>query len=748
MPKEDIYLFSLIIQNLGTVIKNSVLYPASHPIFEFSIKNFKSSLDKWFLEKEKLDIGISPDSILLDGDFVDQKSELYREVGSYLHAQGVSAVTFRKGVSAEELKDMFKFLKKDAKLMREGGSSESVIPQGEHITIKAVDYSLLLEGGEGGLSEGDEELWRTLTSVSDESRRGKLPEERKEFMRNFLQESKASSTVLNKIYRDAVSRLEGNETVDRTRESIARIYGYMSRNPEGVPDTDRTDMGKIVSRLDPEFVMRLFSPGSVDGQSFDLAGEMMKDVPDEFVAGFMESLIKSSGEFNENLLKVFERLSPGGAREGKIVSMMVGRLSDTQVFDHAALAEIQISIKEVFASNPESGFMSQMYNLTVDTFIDRKASKMNLPKELVAIVESYNRATEEEGFKGQEAELILNLMWHETDPVDFGRLCSRLKEILPELFRIRDVNRLKDIFAFFFEEMPPEKKDSSGMREEVGNVIKVLRGDSVVRQLVLLLAGSDEAGAELAVLMLEKVRGSEMLRILLNEFCSEEKDGRRNNLALVLKKLSPEEVDVITERIKISDSRTARELFNAIKRTVPDRARGFVSEIMFIEDLAIRREILEDFVPETEDERSVMKIMIKKEKDAGLRRKAIIAMLKTKNNVAVNDLFACVGKSWGGNELLTEIVEMSGEMGSAEAVPYLVKLLERSDIFKRGEKIKFASVVALGRIRNEEAMDAVKRAVSKSTKAVRDICGVILRLKDKDPQKNIKPETPLDGYQG
>ena len=749
IPKNDLKLFSLIIQNLGTVIKNSILYPVSHPISELSIKNFKSSLDKWLIEKEVLDIGIAPESILLDGNFVDQKSELYQEVGSHLHSHGVSAISFRKGLVMKELVDMFKFLKKDAKLMREGGALESTIPSLDHITIKAVDYSLLLEEGEGGgLSEGDEELWRNLTSVSEESRRGKLPEEREEFIRNFLQDSKNSATVLNKIYKDAVSRLEGDETVTRTRESIARIYDYMARNPEGVPETARTDIGKIVSRLDPEFVLRLFSPDSVDGQDFDLAGEIMKEVPDEFVAGFVESLIKSSGGLNENLLKVFERLSPGGAREGKIVSMVAGRLSDTQAFTHEALAEIQMSIKEVFATNPESGFMSQMYNLTVDTFIDRKATMMNLPKDLVSMVESYDRAATEEGFKGQEAELILNLMWHETDQVDLSRLCARITGILPELFRIRDIPRLKDIFSFFFEEMEAKNRSLPGIKDEINNVITVLREDSVIKQIVLLLAGSDEKGADDTVFMLEKIRGPEMLRILLDSFCSEQKDGRRNNLALMFKKLHSEEVDTVVERIKISDSRAARELLGVVKQAFPERARLFVTEIMSIDDPAVRREILEDFIPETEDARSALKVMLKKEKDPGLKRQAIIAMLGTKDGVVVGDLFSSAGRVSGENKLLTEIIETSGEINSAAAVPYLVKLLKRRDVFRREEKIKLASVVALGRIRNEEALDAIRKAASGGTEAVKTICDVILRLEDEKIKNKPKAGSSSDGDQG
>lgn len=736
ISKENLKLFSLIMQNLGTIIKNSVLYPVSHPISELSIKNFKVSIDKWFSANETLNIGISPDSVLLDGNFIDKKNVLYREVGSHLHAHGISAIFFRKGLDINELMGMFKFLKDEAKLMREGNSAALKIPEFEHITIKSVDYSLLLEGEGGHLSEGDEGLWRMLTDVSSESRRGKLPEEREEFIRNFLKDSKRSAMVLNKIYKDAVLKLEGDDAVSKTRESFARIYDYVSKNPEGVGDSARTDIGKIVSRLDPDFVVRLFSPGIVDGRDFDFTREMMKDVPDEFVAGFIESLVRSSGGFNENLLKVFERISPGGAREGKIASIVAERLSEASAITRESLTEMQMSIKEVFASNPGSGFMSQMYNLTVDTFIDRKAAKMNLPKDLVAMVESYNKELEDGGFKGQETELILNLMWYETDAAAFERLSARLKKTIPGLLISRDISSIKDIISLFFVEEIGNKRKISGAEHNIKNFKDDLKKESFIREITTLLAGSDEKKAVEAAFILKKLSSPGMVNAVLDEFCREEKEGRRNNLFLVLGNLSYEEMDILAERIKMSDSRSARELFSLFKKKVPDKAKKLALELLNSNDISVKTDILDDLIPETEEERSSIKNILKHETDPVLRRKAIMSLFKTKERADVEDLFLFAAQTGGNNELLMEVIEIAGEMGSRESVNSLGAILGLRDIFNRNEKIKFSAVVALGRIRNEEAIGAVKKAYGKCSGKVRDICDVVLKLENV-PKKNV-----------
>ncbi len=746
--KDEHKLFGLIIQNLGTVIKNSVLYPVSHPISEISIKNFKASLDKWFLASDVLDVGISQDSVLLSGEFVDKKNELYREVASHLHSHGISSLCFKKGLATSELTEMFRFLKKDAKLIREGGDPGEIVPVLEHILIGTVDYSTLLEGTGGAVSKSDEELWKSLTNVSQESLQGRLPREREEFIRQFLGDSRSSASVLNRIYRDAVSRMEGDDAVTRTRESIARIYDYISRNPDGVSSTAREDIGKIVSRLDPEFVMRLFSPARVDNRDFDLAGEMMKDVPDEFVAGFIESLIKSSGGFNENLLKVFERLSPGGAREGRIVSMVAGRFAEAQAVDNAALAEIQMSIKEVFAANPESSFMSQMYNLTVDTFVDRKAAAMDLPKELVAMVESYARSRSEENFKKQESELVLNLMWYENDPADYSRLCSRITGIVPELFRIRDIDAVKDIFMFFLGADGPGNRTMPGIKEENDRVTAFLNGESVIKQTLSFLASSDEMGAQTAAFVFNMIRNQYSFGMLLDEFCREGKPGRRNNLSLALKDLSEVETDVLAERVKSADPRNSGELYGLMREACPERARKLVVDIASIGDIALKRHILDGFVPGTEEEFAALMTMLRKEKDPFLVRKAVMAVLSGGDPRVVGEIFSYASGALAPGGLLEEIIDVSGEIGSGASVGHLGRIIEKRDILGRNEKIKTAAAVALGRIQSPEAIETLKRSASKAPKAVKDICDVILNLKGKKEESPAKGGISGEGYEG
>ncbi len=734
ISKQDLKLFRFIVQNLVTVIKNSTLYPATHPISEFSLKNFKTSLDDWFAEKETLEIGITPYTLILGGSFPDKTNELYREVASYFHSRGVAAVSFLKGLEISELQGMFKFLRKNAKLAREGQVSEEQLPDLGHISVKLLDYSELLASAAGeSLSEEDEKVWKALTDVHEGPFGEDLPHERKDFILDFLKDAKRSAAVLNRVYREAVMRLEGDEAVRQARQSIARIYDYLSTHPAGIPGSARVDIGKILSRLDPDLLVRLFSSDKMGDNGLDLASEMMKDVPDDFVAGFVESLIKNSGGFDEYLLKVFERLSPGGQKGRKMASLVAGRLCDPRAFAHESLAEIQMAMGEILTTHPHSEFLSQVYDLTLEAIMERKAAKMNLPKSLVSMAEAHLRDSAESGFKGIETELLLNLLWHENDPVFFGKLSGRLINLIPNLIEARDTLRLRFMFSFFFEDARKSQKEDFAISREVRRCADTLRGESVVRGVTALLAGSVDKNAEDAVFMLEKIKSPEMAGMVLDEFCSERKESRRKNIMMALEKFTGRELDVLADRINISGGEIAAELFTVLRGRDPERSRILMFELMKSGSSSARMEILESFVPETPEEKRAMRSALKREKDGRLRRKVMAAIFKTGDRAEVSDLFHSAGKLFANREFLLELIEMAGETSAQEAVPALARFVTASRFFGPSEKIKLAAVVSLGRIRNDEALEVIREAEINGSHGIRSICGTILSLEPKSP---------------
>jgi len=162
LRKEKIELCDSLIKSLGLALKNSALYPPDHPAFISSIESFKSILDKWLINGEKLEIGISPDNILLNGTFVKKTGDLYGEVADNLHKKGLIALSFTSDSDPAELLRFFSFLKNDAKVIAEKGGIAKNVGALATLIIKETDYSSLLTSAKTAPAANNNDIWRSL----------------------------------------------------------------------------------------------------------------------------------------------------------------------------------------------------------------------------------------------------------------------------------------------------------------------------------------------------------------------------------------------------------------------------------------------------------------------------------------------------------------------------------------------------------------------------------------------------------
>ncbi len=183
LAEEKIKVFNSVIRDFHIAIKNSVFYSSDHPIATYSINNFRASLYEWFSLWDKLILGITQDDLFLDGNPFEKKEGYYGEVANYLHVRGMSAIIFMKGLNTEDLIQFFSIIRQDRKSIVEQGGVVKHLSSVDHIQIKELDYSNLLVKGDTGRSESEEDrVWHFLSDIAQESKQGKLPESKAEFL--------------------------------------------------------------------------------------------------------------------------------------------------------------------------------------------------------------------------------------------------------------------------------------------------------------------------------------------------------------------------------------------------------------------------------------------------------------------------------------------------------------------------------------------------------------------------------------
>ena len=727
LSKEKMNQLDLLIQNLSTTVKNSVLYSESHPVFEFSIKNLKASIEDWLGQEKDLELGISQDNILIGGKYLRESNALYAEVAEHFHSRGVIALYVSKGVEDKELTELFSFLKEDPRVIRKNGGINKNIKKLTHLRIKEIDYSELLASAREGVTEEEKDLWQSLASITEEMKKGVLPESKSEFLDQFLANDKKSSSALNKIYRDAVNKLEDEETSKNMQESIARMYEYFEKGVSEDEGKSKKDLTRIISRLEPDLLVRLFNPATIDGKTFNLAEKITKGFSDDFIADFVGSLISEEGEVNENLLKVFDKLVPDVGKANNVASMVTDKLMQEKLIDTDSLSELQISIKEIFSVHPDNKFMSQMYKLTVDTFLDRKTASAIRSGRLASLVEGYIRAAKEGGFKKEQIELILNIIWHENDPGEFMKYGKKLVELFPTLLDPLDVGIIKEAVELFGEKLRPKQERDKSIIQDSDRVLKELTSAKVVDKIISAIPGSsDEEVEDMAYILGYSDAAS--TRGLIDMFLVEEDKMRRSKYGMLLSKMGGGISDNIVMRIKDSTSTATADLFKILQRSDPEKAHSIAKELVKNRSAEVRAEALKDYSIESKEDENAIYELLKKEKKPNVQDLAAAVLLKTGKEQTIKNLFEYAQKPFSGQRFLLRVIEICGELRIAGSVSFLGKVVEMRSFFNKGatNKLRIASVVSLGRIRTSLALEFIEKGLEDENENVRNLCRLIV----------------------
>jgi hypothetical protein len=433
-------------------------------------------MDKWFSNQDEFNLGISQDNLSLNGTFLEKKEDFYVEVASYLHVRGLSVLSISKGIDIKELNQFFDVIRGNRKIIKENGGILKYIKACEHVKVQELDYSALLvrENTEVAASEEDK-VWQFLFNITEEIKLGKLPDSKVKFLIDFFTDTEKSAATLNTVYKEAVNQLQDEETVENIRGSVAQICQYFEKYSSDEARKIKVKLMNVITQLHPDLISTLFEKTVSGDHEFDLAEEITRDFSESDIADFIESLVSNEDTFNENLLKVFDKLAPDAEKNDNMIMMVADRLFSKRILNPNTLSELQMSIKEIFKKHPESNFMNQIYKITVDAVVNKKIDTLVYVARLSPLINKFVQSMEEGELKKDKLWLLLNILWFEDNPAEFNTFTEKIVSILPDLLDSKDTARLKDVVEFFTEMTRPEQQKDESMVEEIkGGLQKII----------------------------------------------------------------------------------------------------------------------------------------------------------------------------------------------------------------------------------------------------------------------------------
>ena len=727
--KQPLEFYDQIVRAFNLAIKNSALYTIDHPICSSSIDNFRATLGKWFASGEKLELGISQDNVFFNGQTVKEGDIRYTEVAEYLHQRGIISLTFIDGITINELNEFFGFIKNDRRTVREKGGVLKNMPGTPHLKIKEIDYSSLLVKTKKEPTTEEEAVWQSLFKIVEEGDKGELPDSKMEFLAGFFENSKESARVLNKVYKEAVNSLQDDATVEEIRETVGKVCRYFEKYSKPEAKKMKVNLVEVVSQLHPDLINMLFEKTVVNGEDFDLAEEITDDFSDSYIAGFIESLVSNEDTFNENLLKVFDKLAPGADKASNIVSMVADKLFSKRILNPATLSKMQMSIKEIFNNHPESGFMTQMHKITVDAVVNKKIDTLVYVARLSPLINKFVQSMEEGQLKKEEIWLLLNVLWLENDAEEFRTFGEKLVDILPELLDSKEIERVKEMLEFFTEKQRPEQRENDAMVSATNALVDKITAKETKDSLISYIPEADTKSLEYVADILLKSK-EESARLLVDAFILERNPAHVNKFRFIISKMQDEVVKEAIDRIEYGEPLIVRNLFRILIEYAPDKAHLISKKMIGHKSPQIRLEALQVFTPGTDEELKEIFTAFKRERNEEVQKKTASVLLQTKDEKVISSLFGYVEKSLFKRKFLVKLVELCGQTRLKESFPHLKRLFLKRPWFltRRFEDVRVAAVTSLGRLGTPEAMEIIEACVKNGNKRVREMCEIIVKL--------------------
>ncbi len=733
----NIKLFDPIIRNLRITLKNSVFYASDHPINVYSINNFKTSLDKWFGLKNQFNLGFSQDQLYIDGKLIDNKDDCYSEVANYLHTRGLSSLTILQGIQIDELKTFFTFIGQDRKTIREKGGILKNISNSNHLRLKELDYSSLLERASQKVVSEEEKIWKFLFDIVEESKTGKLPNSKMEFLVDFFADEKKSASTLNKVYREAVNHLQDENTVKDIRSTITKICEYFDQySSDNVKDL-KVKLMNVIAQLHPDLINILFEQTVDTDQEFDLAEAITKDFSESYIAEFIESLISNEDTFNENLLKVFDKLAPDSSKSDNMVMMVADKLFSKRIVNPETLSKLQMSIMEIFKKHPDSNFMKQIYNITVDAVINKKVDTLVYVARLTPLINKFVQSMEDEELKKEKLWLLLNILWLENKPEDFKKFTDKVVSILPELLDSKDTERIKEIVEFYTEKTRPEQRKNNKIISEIKEGIEKITSKETVDSIIALIPEASKMDLDNITYILLKSE-YESAKSLVDAYIVNKNPAHRNKFRYIFLQMREKIATEVVDRLEYCEPVVVRDLLNILKESAPEKAHLVTKKLMSHKNAQVRWVALEKFEPGTEIERTDVFKIFKKEKNKEVKKKAASLLLKTKNPEIIKKLFDYTSRNIFHHKFLIQLVELCGHVRAQESLLHLKKIYQKKALFnsKRRDDLRVATVTSLSRLQIDEATELVRSGFHDKSKRVKERVEIIIKLNE-----NMKLQT-------
>jgi HEAT repeat protein len=641
----DARLLSEAVIELNILRRSVGLYPPDHPALKDSINRALDLLNKLFELRSSITLGVAKNVLVIDEYTLDRKNPVFKEFALSLHNRGIAAVTFNSGLDAEELVSLHELI-----TMRDGPVGSALLEIAEkkslnHIKLNPVDLSIFgfVEGQlKPGAPEG--KIWEDYIHGLLE---GRLADRDAEDLVISIPPEQVASIVNSEMLEDSPE-----ETYDRVISTYLRRKSRRGLNKE-IFERFLSFVGTLRQDLKTKFLNRALNQPHSDNADIE---RMFAEINEEDLIRFIEAFDKSSVTIPESLKNLVDKLIHTRA-EGKTVF-------DISYKGKVLIDDIDIdeNIINLLKEDRFRDFVNEQYRRELDMMLRGIEGEESQLTETVR--EGNTERLVDRTFSDVMLELLESDLPNSDDYLGFLTRLSGLANAFLETGRFQE---LCDVYNTIYSQAL-----SGRFKNEASSMIEYFfRSDEFIRNLVeafKLWGIYDQEGA----MRLARVLKFYLLTPLIDIF-SEETDMNMQKFFLSL--LSKMGSDVSREAVRrLSDERwyVIRNMILLIKES------GGRNYIKLIRPFA-------------------------KNKNKLVCMEAIRTLVHFGDRDGIS--FLKIYLRSDDPELREEAANISGIYRVKEAVPYLIEIVEKRDLFGYEAYYKIPVIRALAKIGDIRAVE-------------------------------------------
>jgi len=421
---------------LVAAARNWTLYPPEHPAVSASIARLSDAIQR-STGGAIFSVGITPDTLLVEGTSADPAQSSVSEAAALLHDRDLLSITFVGEVPEPALHAFLRMLALDAdERRRRGGPTQIWTVEGHpSLVLEQIDYERVLAREEGAVPEPAkrDDLWRSIV-LSITSMDQSVFDERSQDRLLAIAGSVPDIGDLTTAVSASKCTIDGSPMITSQAATVLAAYRYLAsvasvKAPERMSEVVN-NIAAASAQLDPRVVLQVLQTQEGGDASMHVNG-LAAAFDDTKVARLLATALAIDGKASDRLATIFNTIVPDTDRKQRVLTLTRSLLSETDFGKAGHFHTLWSSMEELLVSYNDKPFVSEGYRASLDEIGARaeRMAAMDLPPEL----QEWMTSLGQDSVRALSVQMLIDLLAIEVDAKRADEIAEDMEALAEDL---------------------------------------------------------------------------------------------------------------------------------------------------------------------------------------------------------------------------------------------------------------------------------------------------------------------------